>query len=578
MKNVLLPLLCAILFPGCNLMRPENNSDLKTICNPVDISYRYQPDKPSRREAADPTAILFRDVYYLFASKSGGYWYSDDLASWTFIGTNEIPTEEYAPTVVSIGDTLYFLASSTKKSTIYKTTDPKSGHWDIACDSLAVTVWDPALFLDDDQRLYLYWGCSDVNPIYGIELDYKDHFKLVGESIPLIYGNPSDHGWEVPGDYNTNYKNSPWIEGAWMNKHDGTYYLQYAGPGTEFKSYADAVYTSSNPLGPFKTAAHNPFSYKPEGFAAGAGHGSTFMDRHGNYWHIATSTISVRHIFERRLGLYPAFFDNDGILYSDTRFGDYPLIIPQKQVEDFQELFPGWMLLSYDKPVTVSSSEEGHPPRFMTDENIRTCWAAQSGDDTEWADLDLESRCDVYAIQVDFADVNTSIFGRQPGLCYRYIVEGSADNKNWDVIIDKSENTTDNSQDYTQLKKPVSCRFLRIRNISVPGGYFALSGFRAFGNGSEALPGEVESFVARRNPADPRSVRLSWNPAKGAEGYNVSYGPEEHKLYENYMVYGDTTVTINNLNAGQDYYFTVQSFNPGGISERSIIKAAAVNN
>ena len=50
MKNVLLPLLCAILFPGCNLIRPENNSDLKTICNPVDISYRYQPDKPSRRE------------------------------------------------------------------------------------------------------------------------------------------------------------------------------------------------------------------------------------------------------------------------------------------------------------------------------------------------------------------------------------------------------------------------------------------------------------------------------------------------------------------------------------------------
>ncbi len=578
MKNVLLPLLCATLFSGCNLIRPENNSDLKTICNPVDISYRYQPDKPSRREAADPTAILFRDVYYLFASKSGGYWCSDDLASWTFIGTNEIPTEEYAPTVVSIGDTLYFLASSTKKSTIYKSTDPKSGHWDIACDSLAVTVWDPALFLDDDQRLYLYWGCSNVNPIYGIELDYKDHFKLVGESIPLIYGNPSDHGWEVPGDYNTNYKNSPWIEGAWMNKHDGTYYLQYAGPGTEFKSYADAVYTSSNPLGPFKPAAYNPFSYKPEGFAAGAGHGSTFMDRYGNYWHIATSTISVRHIFERRLGLYPAFFDNDGILYSVTRFGDYPLIIPNKQVEDYRDLFPGWMLLSYQKNVTVSSSVSSHPPESMTDENIRTFWASQSGNDTEWAVMDLGKAYDVYAVQINFADYNTSLFGRQPGQAYRYLVDASRDSLNWEVIVDNSENQTDNSQAYSCLKSKISCRYIRIRNISLPGGNFALSGFRAFGNGSEALPGEVESFVARRNPADPRSVRLSWNPAKGAEGYNVSYGPEEHKLYENYMVYGDTTVTINNLNAGQDYYFTVQSFNPGGISERSIIKAAAVNN
>ena len=575
MKNVLLPLLCATLFSGCNLIRPENNSDLKTICNPVDISYRYQPDKPSRREAADPTAILFRDVYYLFASKSGGYWCSDDLASWTFIGTNEIPTEEYAPTVVSIGDTLYFLASSTKKSTIYKSTDPKSGHWDIACDSLAVTVWDPALFLDDDQRLYLYWGCSNVNPIYGIELDYKDHFKLVGESIPLIYGNPSDHGWEVPGDYNTNYKNSPWIEGAWMNKHDGTYYLQYAGPGTEFKSYADAVYTSSNPLGPFKPAAYNPFSYKPEGFAAGAGHGSTFMDRYGNYWHIATSTISVRHIFERRLGLYPAFFDNDGILYSVTRFGDYPLIIPNKQVEDYRDLFPGWMLLSYQKNVTVSSSVSSHPPESMTDENIRTFWASQSGNDTEWAVMDLGKAYDVYAVQINFADYNTSLFGRQPGQAYRYLVDASRDSLNWEVIVDNSENQTDNSQAYSCLKSKISCRYIRIRNISLPGGNFALSGLRVFGKGNGPEPDVVHSFNVRRNPGNKRSVHLAWNRVPAATGYNIKYGTGKHKLYGNYIVYGDTSVVINSLDSHADYFFTVESFNENGVTESNIIKGTS---
>ncbi|MCK7540434.1 MAG: hypothetical protein MZV63_60835 [Marinilabiliales bacterium] len=40
--------------------------------------------------------------------------------------------------------------------------------------------------------------------------------------------------WEVPGDYNTLTNNNPWIEGAWMTKKDGRYYLQYSGPGTEF--------------------------------------------------------------------------------------------------------------------------------------------------------------------------------------------------------------------------------------------------------------------------------------------------------------------------------------------------------
>ena len=167
------------------------------------------------------------------------------------------------------------------------------------------------------------------------------------------------------------------------------------------------------------------------------------------------------------------------------------------------------------------------------------CWAAQSGDDTEWADLTCKTRCDVYAIQVDFADVNTSIFGRQPGLCYRYIVEGSADNKNWDVLIDKSENTTDNSR-IIHFEKTCILQVSANQEYQCTRGIFRPVGFRAFGNGSEALPGEVESFVPRKMPVDPRTLPAILKCPKGAEGYNVSYGPEEHKLYENYMVYRDT--------------------------------------
>lgn len=92
-----------------------------------------------------------------------------------------------------------------------------------------------------------------------------------------------------------------------MNKYKGKYYLQYAVPGTEFKSYSNGVYVSEHPLGPFTLLRHNPFSYKPEGFVNGIGHGSTFQDIHGNYWNIGTSTISKRHMFERRVSLYPVF-------------------------------------------------------------------------------------------------------------------------------------------------------------------------------------------------------------------------------------------------------------------------------
>jgi xylan 1,4-beta-xylosidase len=48
-------------------------------------------------------------------------------------------------------------------------------------------------------------------------------------------------GWEVPGDRNDDPKADSWVEGSWMNKHDGTYYLQYAAPGTQFKTYGDGM-------------------------------------------------------------------------------------------------------------------------------------------------------------------------------------------------------------------------------------------------------------------------------------------------------------------------------------------------
>ena len=78
------------------------------------------------------------------------------------------------------------------------------------------------------------------------------------------------------------------IEGAYVNKVDGRYYLQYAGPGTQFNTYADGCYVGDGPLGPFEYDPHSPFSSKPGGFITGAGHGSTFQDRHGNWWHVAT--------------------------------------------------------------------------------------------------------------------------------------------------------------------------------------------------------------------------------------------------------------------------------------------------
>ena len=87
---------------SCTVRQPVN-----TFCNPLDLNYRFSPDAPSRREAADPSVIRFQDKFFLFASKSGGYWWSDNMQEWHFIETDQIPAEEYAPTAVAIDDTLF---------------------------------------------------------------------------------------------------------------------------------------------------------------------------------------------------------------------------------------------------------------------------------------------------------------------------------------------------------------------------------------------------------------------------------------------------------------------------------------
>ena len=204
---------------GYSQLKVVNNQKQTTICNPVNLSYRFCLDAPSRREAADPTMVNFKNEYYLFASKSGGYFHSTDLINWDLITSKDLPLEDYAPTVVVMKDTLYFMASKGAPVTIYKTANPKSGNWQIANSSFPIGMIDPDLFVDDDGHLYFYYGCSNIDPLYAVELDSKT-LNPIGKAVEILNSNKNKFGWERPGDYN-NKEVQPWIEGSWMTKHDG---------------------------------------------------------------------------------------------------------------------------------------------------------------------------------------------------------------------------------------------------------------------------------------------------------------------------------------------------------------------
>lgn len=549
-----------------------------TYCNPIDLPYRYalgNPDAQSAsfREAADPTIVLYKGDYYLFASKCGVYYYSPDLVNWTAVHTDALPMEGYAPTAIEWNGKLYF-THSVGTSKMWRTDNPKTGKWELIQGAgTEKDENDPMLFADGD-RMYLFYGSSG-NPddgIMGVEFDTTT-FRPKGTPVRLLTANRSRFGWEVMGDYNEQPERNPWLEGVWVTKHDGKYYLQYSAPGTECKSYCDAVYVSDSPLGPYTIQSHNPFSYRPEGFMTAAGHGSTFQDKNGNWWHISTGTISRRHMFERRLVLYPVFFDADGLMWCDTSFGDFPLTVPDFKTDSPDSYHTDWMLLSAGKPVTVSSTQPGHPAEYAVNEDVRSWWSASSGEKGEWFMIDLENLCRINALQINFADEESGLQGYSKDV-YQYTVDISVDGKKWKTLSDRRKYKQNAPHAYIQLPKAENARFVRITNSHCPSGKFSLSGFRVFGNANGNAPVISRIKSAVRNPDDLRQVNLCWSKSNGASGYNIRYGISPEKAYQNYTVYGDTSLTIRSLDAESDYYFCVDAFNDSGIAKGSdFIKA-----
>jgi len=542
----------------------------RIVANPVDLNYRFQRGKPSYREAADPVCEYFKGKYYLFASVSGGYWSSPDLVKWTYIPSKSIGTiENYAPTILVYENAMYYLASGGSVK-IYKTTNPDEDNWELIDTQFNFPIagnTDPAFFLDDDGRVYLYWGCSDRTPIVGIEVDPKNGFKAVGEAVVLIEHNPEKYGWEVPGDNNDANFNG-WNEGPAVIKHKGKYYLQYASPGTEFRVYADGVYVGDKPLGPFKYVEQNPFSFKPGGFIGGAGHGHVFKDKYGNYWHISTMRISIRFKFERRLGLFPLHIDDNGNFFQQSVWSDYPFIIPDKKMDyEKENVFAGWYLLSYKKPATASSSLPELVPSYAVDEKIESLWSAETGKAGEWYQVDLQMKKEVNAIQVNFADQDFNITAPHDLIIYKFIIEASDDGEKWKIISDKRKNTKDAIHELIVLDKPVETRYLRITNCQELPGKFSLYDFRIFGKGKGELPKEVTALKVVRNEEDPRRYNLSWAHQKEADGYIVNVFLENGTFVASVMVM-DNFYEGGFFNRDSNYKFTVDAFNANGITKK----------
>lgn len=106
-----------------------------TYCNPLNLDYTYPFHNShlgkSYRSGADPAVVEFRGEYYMFVTRSWGYWHSKDLLNWDFItpekwyfeGCNAPAAHNYKDSV------LYVCGNPSGAMSILYTDNPKRGDW-----------------------------------------------------------------------------------------------------------------------------------------------------------------------------------------------------------------------------------------------------------------------------------------------------------------------------------------------------------------------------------------------------------------------------------------------------------------
>lgn len=431
---------------------------------------------------ADPTVIRFEGRYYMYATGGLGpgtsIWASDDLVEWErHVARFEGHATSDAPAAFVYRDQVYVAGNGTGLFRSSHALGPfeylgdfsdhegRRPDWGLCPGCEDGGFFDPTFFVDDDDRLYLYYAGPGVEGIYGAELDPEDPTRLLGP-VQLFFAFESKHVWERYGNRNE-YSTHSWVEGPWMTKHDGTYYLQYSAPGTDWITYAVGVYTSDDPLGPFTYYDGNPVLLHRRGMINGVGHNSIVEGPGGRLWAFYNILYSNwnREELTRRIGMDPVGFDEAGNMVIEGP-SETPQWAPGARPEHWRGNASGSIQLSEDKSYRVSSELPGREAPFAFDSNVRTLWAPAADDAEPWLELDLGAESDDQQYIVDSARILFPLpegarSGEAPRRARGYRIEVSEDGETFTTVVDKSANTLDNAVEFDEID-PVRCRYVRL--------------------------------------------------------------------------------------------------------------------
>jgi hypothetical protein len=262
-------------------------------------------------------------------------------------------------------------------------------------------------------------------------------------------------------------------------------------------------------------------------------------------------------------------------MWASSRFGDFPHFVPTRKVDDIEGLFTGWMLLSYRKPATASSTLGEFAAARAADEDPRTFWVAANAQSGHSLTVDLGAAATVRAVQINFADYKSGRYADAPDVYTEFELQHSLDGRSWSQLARTEPPRRDRSNAYFELPAPVRTRFVRYVHGHVGAANLAISDLRVFGNADGNRPA-VPARVSAARHKDERDATIRWAKVPGATGYNIRWGIRPDRLTLNYQLWADELGNaptlekeLRALNVGVPYYVAVEAFNETGVSKLS---------
>ena len=408
------------------------------------------------RELADSSLLYEKGTWYVFPSVDV-CWRSKDGAEWEHIPLGLSGAEGgkdllgYAPTVIKHRGKIYLMGSfanlfvADKPEGPYTLLGKMENPWGWDQGEKAPGIWDPMLFSDDDDKLYLYWGCSPEGGIWGVELDGENPLRQIGGAKKLIAFDPETQPWEIaPGKDSL----QGFVEGGWMVKVNGKYILTYSAGGTENYRYATGQAVSDDPLTGFKKAEVNPFLQSLYGPITGTGHGSVVKGPEGKYYASYSIRVAGAHWFERFIGFDIVEVGEDGA-FRKTRPTDTPQWLP-----GCGEGATGWEAI----PI---KAKWGSPEQTMSDGIFATHCAVKEHT-FEFGDVYR-----VMAYRMIWKDVGLDIERGVKAGPIQYLLEYKTKAGTWETLVDATGNDRDLLIDYRETPE-VYAKAIRLTVTGAP--------------------------------------------------------------------------------------------------------------